>query len=72
MAAAGARVLLVDADLRRGDLAALFGVHDAVGLSSVLREETRWGDAVQTTEHEALSLRRFALNARAPIRTKSL
>jgi len=56
MAAAGARVLLVDADLRRGDLAALFGVHDAVGLSTVVREETRWEDALQTTEHEALSL----------------
>jgi capsular exopolysaccharide synthesis family protein len=56
MALAGARVLLVDADLRRGDLASLFDVDGRVGLSSVLRGEVDWKSALQKTLHASLSL----------------
>jgi succinoglycan biosynthesis transport protein ExoP len=56
MALAGARVLLVDADLRRGDLAALFDIDGRVGLSNVLREEVAWHDAVQATRYSNLTL----------------
>lgn len=56
MALAGAKVLLVDADLRRGDIATLFGVDDTVGLSNVLRDEVPWSSAVQATKYPSLSL----------------
>ncbi|HEX5177000.1 MAG TPA: CpsD/CapB family tyrosine-protein kinase, partial [Chthoniobacteraceae bacterium] len=56
MASAGARVLLVDADLRRGDLALLFASQNREGLANVLREEISWPRALQTTEHASLSL----------------
>jgi capsular exopolysaccharide synthesis family protein len=56
MAAAGAHVLLVDADLRRGDLAQLFGVDARVGLSNILRDEIDWRSAVIQTEYPTLSL----------------
>ncbi|MGC3988817.1 MAG: polysaccharide biosynthesis tyrosine autokinase [Chthoniobacteraceae bacterium] len=56
MAQAGAKVLVVDADLRRGDLAELFGVDGKVGLSSVLRGELPWREAIQKTNYETLSL----------------
>lgn len=47
MAAAGARVILVDADLRRGDIAALFDIDGRQGLSNVLRGEITWQNSVQ-------------------------
>ncbi len=47
MAAAGAKVLLVDADLRRGDIAALFDIDGRQGLSNVLRGEVTWENAMQ-------------------------
>lgn len=56
MAAAGAHVLLVDADLRRGDLAQLFRVDGRVGLSNILRDEVDWKSAVIQTEYPTLSL----------------
>lgn len=56
MAAAGARVLLVDADLRRGDLAQLFDVDGKAGLSNILRGETSWKSAVLDTKYPTLSL----------------
>jgi hypothetical protein len=56
MAASGAKVLLVDADLRRGDLAALFDTDGRHGLSSILRGEVSWKSAVQTTVYPTLSL----------------
>lgn len=56
MAASGARVLLVDADLRRGDLASLFDTDGRVGLSSILRGEVAWKSVVQSTPHETLWL----------------
>ncbi len=56
MALAGARVLLVDADLRRGDLAALFNIDGRFGLSNVLRGEVSWKSTVQPTQQQTLSL----------------
>lgn len=56
MALAGARVLLVDADLRRGDLAALFDVDGRFGLSSILRGEVSWRSVAQQTKHQTLTL----------------
>ncbi len=56
MAAAGANIILVDADLRRGDLASLFDMDGRTGLSNVLRGEVKWRDAVQATKYSGLSL----------------
>jgi capsular exopolysaccharide synthesis family protein len=56
MAASGARILLVDADLRRGDLAQLFDTDGRFGLSSILRGEVPWKEAVQVTKYPTLSL----------------
>ena len=56
MAVAGARVLLVDADLRRGDLAQLFDTDGRQGLSSVLRGELPWKSALQNTAYANLTL----------------
>jgi len=46
MASGGARVLLVDADLRRGDIAQLFDVDGKRGLSDALRGEIPWRECV--------------------------
>ena len=54
MAAAGARVILIDADLRRGDIAPMFGIDDEQGLSDVLRETTRWKAVVHPTNYPTL------------------
>ncbi|MEA3211511.1 MAG: polysaccharide biosynthesis transport protein [Chthoniobacter sp.] len=56
MAAAGARVMLVDADLRRGDIAQLFAVEGRQGLSNILRGEIDWKAAVQPTRDSHLSI----------------
>ncbi|MDB6149703.1 MAG: Capsular exopolysaccharide family [Chthoniobacter sp.] len=56
MAAAGARVLLVDADLRRGDLAELFNLDTQTGLTNILRGELDWRSAVIDTQYPTLSL----------------
>jgi polysaccharide biosynthesis transport protein len=56
MALAGARVLLIDADLRRGDLSALFDTDGQQGLSSVLRGEVPWRDVLQKTLYSTLTL----------------
>ena len=66
MAAAGARVLLVDADLRRGDLAQLFDTDGHIGLSNILRGEVNWKEAVQMTKYPTLSL-----IARGPVTNQS-
>ena len=42
----GARTLLIDGDLRRPRLHRRFGISGAVGLSSVLRDEKCWRDAL--------------------------
>jgi polysaccharide biosynthesis transport protein len=56
MANAGARVLLVDADLRRGDIANLFDVDGKMGLSNILRSEVPWRDCVLDTHVPSLHL----------------
>ena len=56
MAAAGARVLLVDADLRRGDIAALFDTDGRQGLSNVLRGEVNWRNCIQTARKDHLHI----------------
>jgi capsular exopolysaccharide synthesis family protein len=67
MAASGARVLLVDADLRRGDIAQLFDIDGRFGLSNILRGEVPWKEAViQSTKHPTLSI-----IARGPVTNQS-
>jgi len=56
MALAGTRVLLVDADLRRGDLASLFNVDGRFGLSTILRDEMPWRTVAKTTPYATLTL----------------
>ncbi len=56
MAAAGARVALVDADLRRGDLASLFDLDGRTGLSNILRGEVTVEEAQQETRYPRLTL----------------
>ncbi len=56
MAAAGARVLLVDADLRRGDIAALFDIDGRQGLSNILRGEVNWKNCIQKARKDHLHI----------------
>ncbi len=56
MANAGARVLLVDADLRRGDIAALFDIDGRQGLSNILRGEVNWKACIQKGRKECLHI----------------
>jgi len=56
MAASGARVLLVDADLRRGDIAQLFDIDGRLGLSDILRGEVHWKETTQTTKYPTLTI----------------
>jgi len=56
MALAGTRVLLVDADLRRGDLASLFNVDGRFGLSTILRDEMPWRSVAKATPFASLTL----------------
>jgi capsular exopolysaccharide synthesis family protein len=52
----GQRVLLVDTDLRRPRLHTVFGLGREVGLTSVLLDESRLGEAVRPTEVPNLSV----------------
>jgi capsular exopolysaccharide synthesis family protein len=56
MAASGARVLLVDADLRRGDIAQLFDIDGRIGLSDILRGKVHWKETVQRSRPATLSI----------------
>ncbi len=56
MANAGARVLLVDADLRRGDIAALFDTDGRQGLANILRGEVNWKDCVKSLRNDKLHI----------------
>jgi capsular exopolysaccharide synthesis family protein len=56
MAAAGANVVLVDADLRRGDIASLFDIDGRTGLSNILRSEVSWEDAAQKCKYPNLAI----------------
>jgi len=50
LARSGARVLLVDADLRRGVMHTNFNTRNSPGFSEVLAEQAPWKDAVVATE----------------------
>jgi len=52
----GLRVLLIDADLRRGVLHTLFEVQATPGLSDYLRKQVSWREIVQETKVPNLSL----------------
>ncbi len=56
MASGGAKVLLVDADLRRGDIAQLFDVDGKRGLSDILRGDAPWRECVIESRFTGLSL----------------
>jgi succinoglycan biosynthesis transport protein ExoP len=56
MANSGARVLVVDADLRKGLLHHRFGLEAESGLCEVLQEGARWQDLILTTPYKNLSL----------------
>lgn len=49
LALGGARVLLVDADLRKGVLHRRFGVDNSAGFSEVLQQKAVWKDVVRST-----------------------
>jgi capsular exopolysaccharide synthesis family protein len=66
MALAGTRVLLVDADLRRGDLASLFNVDGRFGLSTILKDEMPWRSVAKPTPYPGLTL-----IPRGPVTNKS-
>jgi capsular exopolysaccharide synthesis family protein len=56
MASTGSRVLLADADLRKGALHTRFGVAPRPGLTEVLGQGLNWEEAVQATKFPNLSL----------------
>jgi capsular exopolysaccharide synthesis family protein len=56
MASAGSRVMLVDADARKGALHTRFEVPAAPGLTEVLGQGLNWQEAVQATKYANLSL----------------
>jgi len=56
LAIAGNRVLLVDADLRRGNIHAYFDQPRDPGYAEVLQGEVHWRDAVQKTEVRTLEI----------------
>ncbi|MBP1625704.1 MAG: chain-length determining protein [Holophagaceae bacterium] len=57
MAQTGARVLLIDADLRRGCLHRTFGLPDrSTGLTEVISGSAKWREAAQHTEVKGLDL----------------
>ncbi len=58
MASAGSRVLLVDADLRKGVLHHRFGLPPGQGLCEVLAQQVGWKDAVTATRYPNLSILR--------------
>lgn len=56
MANGGARVLLVDADLRRGDIAQLFDIDGKQGLSDALRGDIPWRECVVDSRVPSLGI----------------
>ncbi len=56
LAFSGARILLVDADLRRGRLHSLFGIPPEGGFAKVLQQRIPWADAIVKTNIENLSV----------------
>lgn len=66
MSFAGAKVLLIDADLRRGRLHEKFGMDNAVGLGDVLKEKTAARQAVRPTPLANLFLMSRGANLEHP------
>ncbi|HTL58444.1 MAG TPA: polysaccharide biosynthesis tyrosine autokinase, partial [Candidatus Limnocylindrales bacterium] len=56
LAQADARVLLMDGDLRKGDLHTRFGLTASRGLADVFQQRCRWEEAVLPTRHPNLAL----------------
>lgn len=56
MAVAGTRVLLVDADLRRGDVASLFDIDGRFGLSSIVRDDMPWRSVARSSPYPTLTI----------------
>lgn len=56
LAQAGKKTLLFDTDLRRPALHKMFGIDDAVGLTSLLMGEEAFGQAIQATKQPNLYL----------------
>ncbi len=56
MALSGSRVVLVDADLRKGLLHRHFGIESTPGLSEVLLGEADWRKTIRTTSIDKLSV----------------
>jgi capsular exopolysaccharide synthesis family protein len=56
MAMGGSRVLLVDADLRKGSLHSRFGLKNETGFSEVFLQSTGWRQAVKETNYPKLHL----------------
>jgi len=54
LAKAGNRVLLVDADLRRGTVSDYFDLPSQPGLSDVLNGQEKWTDVLNATQHRTL------------------
>ena len=55
-ALAGAKTLLVDADLRRGGVHKTFGLDNQAGLAEILRDVVPWEEVVKPTNHPSLSV----------------
>ena len=56
MAFSGSRVLLIDADLRKGTIHEYFEIGDQPGFSEVLAGETLWSEVIQPTHVPNLSV----------------
>ncbi len=52
----GKKVLLIDTDLRRPTIHELFGVSNLIGITTILAEEAKPGEAIKETDIEGLSL----------------
>ena len=52
----GKKVLLIDTDLRRPTIHELFGVSNLIGITTILAEEAKSGEAIKETDIEGLSL----------------
>jgi len=66
MALSGSRVLLVDADMRKGLLHKRFGLEPGPGLNEVLTGQMPWAQAVKPTPTASLSLLPRGNTARNP------
>ncbi len=66
LAKAGNRVLLIDADLRRGSIADVFGVPAEPGLSEVLGGLENWADVLNATKHRTLAVITAGKNVPSP------